>query len=136
MSMVVEITNLTDAVASKVRPTQISIYSQKLNPGEVLKLPAHMVDARLRELEKSGYIGIGPVPSWYAASKAKRGRVLSADDVIALTNEKAKRLAKKNELKDLDAKETVRLKKLEEAKKIEEPKKEESDKEPSDKKRR
>src|SRR5947209_1006119 len=83
MAMVVNITNITDASDSKKSPTRLAIYTTHLDPGEELKLPAAMVDARLKTLETQGYIAIGQVPSWYAASKAKKlGRkVLSPEEV-------------------------------------------------------
>lgn len=71
-AMVVTITNVTDAPESKKTPTRLAIYSVLLDPGEELKLPAPMVDARLRKLEADGYIIIGQLPSWYEASKAKK----------------------------------------------------------------
>jgi hypothetical protein len=71
-AMVVSITNVTDAPESKKTPTRLAIYSVLLDPGDELKLPAPMVDARLRKLEADGYIIIGQLPSWYAASKAKK----------------------------------------------------------------
>lgn len=71
-AMVVTITNITDAPESKQPMTQVAIYTTHLDPGEELKLPATMVDARLRKLEADGYIAINQVPPWYAASKAKR----------------------------------------------------------------
>lgn len=71
MAMAVVITNITDA-AEKVLPQRIAIYTAHLDPGESLKLPATHVDARLRKLETQGVIAIGQLPSWYAASKAKK----------------------------------------------------------------
>lgn len=72
MAMVVSILNVTDAPASKKPPTRVAIYTTYLDPGEELKLPAAMVDARLRKLETDGYVVIGQVPSWYEASKARK----------------------------------------------------------------
>jgi hypothetical protein len=70
--MVVSILNITDAPDAKKPPTRLAIYTTHLDPGEELKLPAHMVDARLRKLESDGYCAIGQVPSWYEASKRRR----------------------------------------------------------------
>lgn len=72
MAMVVSIVNITDAPESKKTPTRLAIYTTHLDPGEELKLPASMVDVRIRSLEDQGYIAIGQVPSWYEASKAKK----------------------------------------------------------------
>lgn len=71
-AMVVNIVNITDAPESKKSPTRLAIYTTHLDPGDELKLPASMVDARLRKLETDGYIAIGQLPSWYAASKARK----------------------------------------------------------------
>jgi len=70
--MAVIITNVTDAPESKKTPVRLAVYTAHLDPGESLKLPATHVDARLRTLEKQGYIAIGQLPSWYDASKAKK----------------------------------------------------------------
>lgn len=72
MAMVVSIVNITDAPESKKTPTRLAIYTAHLDPGEELKLPAAMVDARIKKLEEQGYIVIGQLPSWYEASKAKK----------------------------------------------------------------
>lgn len=72
MAMVVSIVNVTDAPESKKTPTRLAIYTALLDPGEELKLPAAMVDARLRKLETDGFIVIGQLPSWYQASKARK----------------------------------------------------------------
>ena len=72
MAMVVSITNITDASDSKKSPTRLAIYTTHLDPGEELKLPAAMVDARIKKLEEQGYIIIGQLPSWYEASKARK----------------------------------------------------------------
>lgn len=73
--MVVDITNLTDGPGKA--PTQINIFGRSLAPGVVLRLPAELVDSRIKDLEKTGHISIGAQPSWYAAFKAKSGRSLS-----------------------------------------------------------
>ncbi len=72
MGMVVVIYNITDVPESKKTPTRLAIYTTHLDPGEELRLPASMVDARLRKLETDGFITIGQLPSWYQASKMKR----------------------------------------------------------------
>lgn len=72
MALTVSIVNVTDAKESKKSPTRLAIYTTHLDPGEELKLPASMVDDRLRKLEKDGYIVIGQLPSWYQTSKAKK----------------------------------------------------------------
>jgi hypothetical protein len=72
MAMVVNIINITDAPESKKTPTRLAIYTTHLDPGEELKLPAAMVDARIKKLAEQGYIAIGQLPSWYAASKARK----------------------------------------------------------------
>jgi len=72
MGMVVSITNITDAPESKQTPTRLAIYTALLDPGETLTLPASMVDARLRKLEKDGLVVIGQLPSWYEASKMRK----------------------------------------------------------------
>lgn len=71
-AMVITITNITDAPESKQPMTQVAIYTTYLDPGDELKLPATMVDARLRKLETDGYIAINQVPPWYTVSKAKK----------------------------------------------------------------
>lgn len=82
-AMVVTIINITDAPESKKPPTRLAIYTTHLDPGDELKLPASMVDARLRKLESDGYIAIGQLPSWYAASKARKNgrRPLTAKEL-------------------------------------------------------
>ena len=74
MAMLVQIWNITDAPDSKVARTQVSVYTANLNPGDTIRLPAHMVDERLRKLEEAGYLAIGQLPPWYAASKKRQGR--------------------------------------------------------------
>lgn len=87
--MVVLIMNLTDAPACKHPPTQVDIYNKTLDPGGTLKIPADLVDKKIRSLEEMGIISIGQIPSWYTTSKAaRRGRSLSAA-------EKASRIAPK-----------------------------------------
>jgi hypothetical protein len=76
--LVVDITNLTDGPGKT--PMQVAIYNATLDPGKTLRLPAELVDAKVRSLEKSGVISIGPLPPWYAAAKAKKGRSLSKEE--------------------------------------------------------
>ena len=103
MAMVVSIVNITDAPESKKTPTRLAIYTTHLDPGEELKLPASMVDTRLRKLESDGYIVIGQLPSWYEASKARkvgRGQLTQAELEKRLTTkapEKAEEPAEKKE---------------------------------------
>jgi hypothetical protein len=77
--MFVEIVNLTDGPGRK--PTQVDIYNRVLRPGDSIKIPAELIDRRLRALADAGHISIGPVPSWYAAAKVHKSRVLSPDEV-------------------------------------------------------
>jgi hypothetical protein len=86
--MVVLIVNLTDAVGSKHPPTQVDIYNKTLDPGGTLKIPAGLVDKKIRSLEARGIISIGQVPSWYTNAKSGKGKELSSE-------EKAKRIASK-----------------------------------------
>ena len=76
--MVVDITNLTDGPGKT--PVQVAIYNITLDPGKTLRLPAELVDTKLRNLEKTGVISIGALPSWYAAAKAKKGRSLTKEE--------------------------------------------------------
>lgn len=76
--MVVLITNLTDAPGKK--PTQIDIYNKTLDPGSNIKLPADLVNQKIRALETSGLIAIGALPPWYLAAKTKRGRPLTDEE--------------------------------------------------------
>lgn len=78
--MIVIITNLTDGPGKT--PTQVDIYNKTVEPGGVLNIPAGLIDAKLRNLEKSGLISIGSVPSWYTAAKAKlrAGRILTSEE--------------------------------------------------------
>src|SRR6185369_14961677 len=72
MGMIVSIINITDGPESKKTPTRLAIYTAHLDPGEELKLPASMIDTRIKNLEKQGYIVIGQLPSWYEASKSNK----------------------------------------------------------------
>jgi hypothetical protein len=88
--MNVLITNLTDAPGSLTPPTQVDIYNKTIGPGDILKLPANLIDKKIRTLEVQGIISIGQVPSWYANAKAKKGKVLSPE-------EKAKRISRSSQ---------------------------------------
>lgn len=76
--MVVLITNLTDAPGKK--PTQIDIYNKTLDPGSFLKLPADLVNQKIKALESSGLIAIGSLPPWYLAAKKRKGRPLTEEE--------------------------------------------------------
>lgn len=76
--MFIEVTNLTDSPGKT--PVQVAIYSKTLDPGDSIRLPAELLDAKVRSLETAGLISIGSLPSWYAALKAKKGRSLSAEE--------------------------------------------------------
>lgn len=76
--MIVEITNVTDGPGRT--PTQVDIYNKTLDPGVSIKLPAELVDRKVRALEKQGLICIGQVPAWYLGAKTRKGRSLSAEE--------------------------------------------------------
>lgn len=76
--MVVEITNITDGPGKT--PTQIDLYNKTLNPGATLKLPAALIDKKVRALEECGLIAIGQVPPWYVSAKTKNGRPLTPEE--------------------------------------------------------
>ncbi len=76
--MFVEVTNLTDSPGKT--PVQVAVYNKTIDPGETLRLPAELIDAKVRSLETSGLVSIGSLPSWYAALKNKRGKSLSAEE--------------------------------------------------------
>lgn len=78
--MVVLITNVTDAPKAKQLPTQVDVYNKTIGPGACLKIPAELVNARVRALADQGFIAIGALPSWYTASKARTGRRLSVQE--------------------------------------------------------
>ncbi len=73
--MVVEIINITDAPGRT--PTQVDIWNKTIDPGVSMKLPAELVDKKVRTLEDQGLIAIGRVPSWYATAKQRKGKSLS-----------------------------------------------------------
>lgn len=76
--MVVLITNLTDAPGKKA--TQVDIYNKTLDPGGNIKLPASLVNEKIRALEIGGLIAIGSLPPWYVAAKTRKGRPLTDEE--------------------------------------------------------
>ncbi len=76
--MIVEIINITDAPGRT--PTQVDIYNKTIDPGVSLKLPAELVDKKVRSLEDQGLIAIGRVPPWYATAKQRKGKPLSSEE--------------------------------------------------------
>lgn len=74
--MIVEIINITDAPGGT--PTQVDIYNKTIDPGVSIKLPAELVDKKVRALEDQGLIAIGRVPPWYATAKQRKGKALTA----------------------------------------------------------
>ncbi len=73
--MIVEITNITDAPGRT--PTQVDIWNKTIDPGVSMKLPAELVNEKVRALEDQGLIAIGRVPPWYATAKQRKGKSLS-----------------------------------------------------------
>lgn len=88
--MIVLITNLTDAPGHAKGPTQIDIYNKTLNPGSSIKIPADLVDRKIRSLAEgeAPIISIGNLPPWYVTAKTHKGKPLS-------TEERQKRMATK-----------------------------------------
>jgi hypothetical protein len=78
--MVVLITNVTDAPGGKHSPAQVDIYNKKLDPGASMKIPADLVNKRLRSLANEGLIAIGALPSWYTAAKTRASKRLTAEE--------------------------------------------------------
>lgn len=80
--MVVLVTNLTDAPGHPNGPVQVDIYNKTLNPGESLKIPADLVDKKIRSLAngESPLISIGNLPPWYVTAKKRVGRPLSKEE--------------------------------------------------------
>lgn len=76
--MVVLIVNITDAPGSS--PVQVDVYNKTLDPGAFIRIPADLVDSRLRALEVKGLIAIGGLPPWYEAAKKKKGKRLSDEE--------------------------------------------------------
>ncbi len=84
------ITNLTDAPGHARGPSQVDIYNKTLNPGASIRIPADLVDRKIRSLAEgeAPLISIGNLPPWYVTAKTHRGKPLSAE-------ERKKRLASK-----------------------------------------
>jgi len=74
----VRVTNVTDGPGKT--PSQVPLYRKVLAPGEAINMPVELVTEKVRALANAGVIVIGPVPSWYAAAKAKKGQRLAAED--------------------------------------------------------
>lgn len=72
------ITNVTDGQGKT--PKEAAIYNQTLAPGEQIKLPAELVDSKVRTLEKAGIISIGTPPAWWAGRK--KGKRLSNEEIL------------------------------------------------------
>jgi hypothetical protein len=68
--VVVLIVNLTDAPGKD--PVQVDIYNKTLDPGAHIRIPAALVNAKIRALEKQGLIAIDKLPAWYEAAKKKK----------------------------------------------------------------
>ena len=77
--MVVLVTNVTDVAGSN--PVQVDIYNKTLPPGGHIRIPADLVNAKLRALEERGLIAIGSLPPWYEAAKKRKGRALSKEEM-------------------------------------------------------
>ncbi len=77
--MVVQITNITDGPGKS--PIQVDIYNKTLGPGVSIRLPAELIDKKVRKLEEQGLIAIGRLPPWYESSKARKGRSLSPEEM-------------------------------------------------------
>jgi hypothetical protein len=78
--MVVLITNVTDALGGKHPPTQVDVYNKTLDPGSSLRIPAELIDKRVRALATAGLIAIGALPSWYTAAKARTGKRITDEE--------------------------------------------------------
>ena len=76
------ITNLTDAPGHSKGPTQIDIYNKTLNPGASIKIPADLVDRKIRLLAEGDapLISIGNLPPWYITAKTRKGVPLSDEE--------------------------------------------------------
>lgn len=83
--MVVLITNVTDAPGGKHSPRQVDIYNKALDPGAAVRIPAELVNKRVRALADQGLIAIGALPSWYTAAKSRTGKRLSDEEKRKLT---------------------------------------------------
>jgi len=78
--VIVLITNVTDAQGGKHSPRQVDIYNKTLDPGASTRIPAELVDKRVKALEKAGFIAIGALPSWYTAAKSRHGKRLTDEE--------------------------------------------------------
>jgi len=60
----------------------VDIYNKTLNPGDSLKIPADLVDKKIRSLASgaSPLISIGNLPPWYVTAKKRVGRPLSQEE--------------------------------------------------------
>jgi len=76
--LIVEVTNITDGPGHT--PVQVDIYNKTLDPGVSIKLPAELVDLKVRALETQGLICIGQIPAWYIGAKKHRGRELTIEE--------------------------------------------------------
>ena len=83
--MIVTITNVTDASGGKNQPTQVDIYNKTLDPGASMRIPAELIDKRVRALANEGLIAIGSLPSWYTAAKTRSGKKLTDEEKRNLT---------------------------------------------------
>ena len=83
--MIVMITNVTDAPGGKNQPTQVDIYNKTLDPGASMRIPAELIDKRVRALANDGLIAIGSLPSWYTAAKTRSGKKLTDEEKRNLT---------------------------------------------------
>jgi hypothetical protein len=80
--MIVVVTNITDVPGDRgASPTEVEVYNKRLAPGGTLRLPAELVNKRVRDLEKQGLVAIGAVPPWYVRAKTRGGsRALTAEE--------------------------------------------------------
>jgi hypothetical protein len=77
--LIVEVTNISDGPGRT--PTQVDIYNKTLDPGASVKLPAELVDKKVRALASAGLICIGQLPPWYEAARARKGRSLTPEEM-------------------------------------------------------
>lgn len=94
------ITNLTDAPGHAKGPIQVDIYNKTLNPGSSIKIPADLVDKKIRALAEGDapLISIGNLPPWYVTAKTRKGVPLSDE-------ERRKRIATRQSPSRVNAKE-------------------------------
>ena len=79
--MVVLVVNITDSPGST--PVQADVYNKTLAPGAEIRIPADLINEKLRALERNGLIAIGSLPSWYTTAKKRKGKVLSENQMKA-----------------------------------------------------